>query len=104
MSDNDEDFDAWAAEVSNTLVPKIEASTVVASLVPKGETDIKFAVELGVAIMLDKPIIALVVPGVKVPAKLVKVVDRVVEFDLDNDSEGTTNRLLAAMEELRTNT
>lgn len=54
------------------------------SLVPTEQTDIKFALELGVAIMLDKPIIAVVRPGTRVPAKLVAVADELLEMDLDN--------------------
>jgi hypothetical protein len=40
---------------------------------------VKFAVELGFSIMLDKPIIAVVAPGTQVPGKLVAVADEIVE-------------------------
>jgi hypothetical protein len=44
--------------------------------------DVKFAVELGFMVMLDKPIIAVVSPGSKVPLKLAKVADEIVEGDI----------------------
>jgi hypothetical protein len=39
-------------------------------------------VELGLSILLDKPIIAVVKPGTRVPNKLVLVADRIVEGDI----------------------
>jgi hypothetical protein len=59
--------------------------------VPKGQTDVKFAVELGFSIMLDKPIIAVVMAGTQVPAKLLKIADEIIEapanMNLDGDPE-----------------
>lgn len=59
----------------------MSGSEVVVSLVPRGPSDIKYAVELGLSIMMDKPIIAVVIPGTKVPAKIVRVADLIVEAD-----------------------
>lgn len=95
MSEGDE----WAKRVLDELVPKIEGSTVTISLVPTGETDIKFAVELGLSIMFDKPILAVVQPGTKLPEHLVRVVDRIVEFRED-DPEGTQRAIRTALSEL----
>lgn len=58
----------------------IEGSRLTVSLVPQGPADIKFAVELGLSIMLDKPIIAVVEPGQEIPGKLRAVADRIVEW------------------------
>jgi nucleoside 2-deoxyribosyltransferase len=87
MSDyaDEPEFQEWAKEVREGLIPKMADSSAVVSLVPSGDTDVKFAVELGFSIMLDKPIIAVVQPGSKVPAKLVKVADYIVEADLDSE-------------------
>ena len=76
---DDPDARAWAARVERELVPMIEDSAASVSIVPTGETDIKFAVELGISIMLDKPIILLVVPGARVPAKLARIADAIIE-------------------------
>ena len=77
---------AWDRFVENArrdALAKIESSAFVMSLVPSGEVDIKFAVELGISIMLDKPIVAVVMPGAEVPEKLRAVADEVVEADVD---------------------
>ena len=81
---DDPDFKAWAERVRAHVLPMINESALTMSLVPTGDTDIKFAVELGLSIMLDKPIIAVVQPGTKVPEHLVRVADEIVEADLDN--------------------
>jgi hypothetical protein len=95
VTENDE----WAKHVLDEVVPKIEGSTVTISLVPTGETDVKFAVELGLSIMLDKPILAVVQPGTKIPGHLARVADRIVEFR-DDDPEGTQRGIRDALSEL----
>jgi hypothetical protein len=85
---------AYERRAEDDLVPKMIGSEMVLSLVPRGPTDIKFALELGMAIMLDKPIIAVVVPGATVPAKLVLIADAIVEGDLGPDMQ---KRLIEAM-------
>lgn len=85
----------YAEHVINDLVPKIRGSAATVSLVPKGKTDVKFAVELGLSIMLDKPIIAVVAPGTRVPAKLIKVADAIVECEPGDPGFG--ERLAAAI-------
>lgn len=102
MTDEEEvEFEAWAERVRAELVPKIDGSSATVQILPtSGEVDIKFAVELGISIMLDKPIIALVTPGAKVPDKLVRVADRIIEVDLDKDFAKARNRIGEALEEL----
>lgn len=84
-----------------TLEPMVSDSAVCMSLVPPTDgVDPKFAVELGYMIMLDKPIIAVVSAGRKVPLKLVKVADEIVEGDIgDPDFEA---RLKAAIDRVTT--
>lgn len=67
-----------------TLVPLIAESAVGVSVVPvdRTETDVRFAIQIGLLIMMDKPIILVVEPGTSVPSKLVKVADHIVETDL----------------------
>lgn len=85
MSKDDDDFQKVVME---GLVPKMANSAVAVSIVPSNEenyVDAKFCVELGVMIMLDKPIIALVQPGAKVPDKLRQVADEILEADVTTD-------------------
>lgn len=103
MSDvwEDPDTKRWMDDVRENLIPKMRDSSVIASIVPPTpeDTDIKFAVELGLSIMLDKPIIAVVRPGTEVPDKLVMVADRILEWDPDNTG-GLADRLKQTMEEM----
>jgi hypothetical protein len=88
---------AWAASVRDELVPKLRSSAVNVSLVPAGETDVKFAVELGFSIMLGKPIVLAVTPGRQVPAKLLAVADAVVEIG-EHVTPDDARRVQAAVE------
>lgn len=74
-------FEEFEQNVRENLIPKIQDSNIFVSIVPNPENvDVKFAIELGIAIMLNKPIIAAIKPGVKISEKLSKVVDRFVEI------------------------
>lgn len=102
MSDisDDPEFKEWAERVRAHVLPQISESALNVSLVPAGDMDVKFAVELGLSIMMDKPIIAVVQPGTKVPAKLVLVADRIVEADIPADLGKVREAIEAAMKEL----
>jgi hypothetical protein len=98
--EQDPQFRRWKRLVQRELVPMIERSAYVMSLVPEdGRADAKFAVELGLSIMMNKPIILVVQPGTKIPPKLALVGDRVVEMDPDNMA-GTAARIKAVIDEL----
>jgi hypothetical protein len=72
---NNPDWKEFEKRVRKELIPKIEEISLFVSITPSSENvDVKFAVELGVAIMLDKPIIAVIKPGSKIPEKLAKKV------------------------------
>lgn len=90
------EWNDWADRVRGDLLPKLRDSGATLSIVPADdETDIKFAVELGLSIMLDKPIILMVPPGRRVPARLVRVADSIVEGDAADPD--TQTRLISAM-------
>lgn len=90
----------WMKRAETDLVPKLRGSRISASLVPEeGKTDFKFAVELGLSIMMDKPIIAMVQPGQVLPDHMIRVADAIVELDWD-DQEGTSRRIKEAIEKL----
>lgn len=96
--ENDADWQKWADHVINDVVPKMDESALAVAIVPRlpeTDSDIKWCVELGMMIMLDKPIIAVVAPGTKVPSKLVLVADEIVEADMkDADFQ---DRMMAAI-------
>lgn len=84
MSDpirDDPAFQAFEADVLENLVPSLRGSAVAIALTPRGEPDVKFAVELGMMIMLDKPIVVVTTPGQEIPARLRRIADEVIEID-----------------------
>lgn len=78
----------WARHVRRELVPKLEASAVSLTIYT-GKMDVKLAVELGAAVLLDKPIILMVEPGTKVPDRLVRVADKIIEADLHDPAKAS---------------
>lgn len=84
-----EEFEEFEERVRRELIPKIEESNIFVSITPMSadQVDVKFALELGLAIMLDKPILAVIRPGTHIPDKLAKVVDRFVEMDLNDPTQ-----------------
>lgn len=91
--------DEWrrfARSAQDDLVPKLRDSSVTVSLMPSGQTDIKFALELGLSVMMDKPIIAVIAPGTRVPAKVLLIADEIVEAD-PGDPKRTSDRITEAL-------
>lgn len=78
----------YAEHVRKELIPMIDKSAITMALVTDTPPDPKQACELGYMILFDKPIIAVVVPGSKVPEKLVLVADAIVEGDMDDPEMG----------------
>lgn len=78
---HDPDFVAWAEDVRVRVMPMIAESAMTVSLVPLGPADVKFAVELGLSIMLDKPLVMVIAPGQEMPPKLRVVADYIVEWE-----------------------
>ncbi len=77
---DDPEFRLYVTHVRENLIPKIDQSRFTMAMVPTGPTDVKFAIELGLSIMLGKPIILVVRPGTKIPWKLTKIADSVIEL------------------------
>ncbi len=90
----------YVKHIREEVYPKAQESAIHISITPTAEkVDVKFAVELGMGIMLDKPIISLIRPGTPVSEKLARVVDRFVDMD-PNDMKDTSRRLAAAIKEV----
>lgn len=83
----DPEWLAYAERVKRELIPKIKESAVTMSMVTGSDPDPKMAMETGYMVLLDKPIITVVTPGVKVPNKLAMISDVIVEADLDRPEE-----------------
>jgi hypothetical protein len=106
MTDDPFDDPGWqdyVAHVRTELVPKLDSSAYVMTLVPDAaDVDVKFAVELGLSIMMDKPIIAVVHTNAKPPERLVRAVDAIVEGDITTEAgrEKLMYSVKAAMDRL----
>lgn len=108
MSDWDEtlspaDKEAWDSFVRHAregAAQGIMESAFVMSIVPSEEADIKFCVELGLAIMYDKPLLLIVSPETLIPERLRRAADEIIVADLDTE-EGReiVKDALAGMEE-----
>lgn len=84
-TDESAEYAAWLQRVQDTLVPEMRRSGVVASVVPvRTDVDAKYAVELGLAIMLDKPLVMMVQPGAPIPPKLALVADKIIPVNWDD--------------------
>lgn len=80
------EWEAFLDHARTSTLEGITSSAVVLSMAPSdGEPDMKFAVELGLTIMLGKPLVVLVMPGVQVQPKLMAIADWVIEADPDTE-------------------
>jgi hypothetical protein len=76
---------AWAKHVLDDMAPKMSDSSLVVSIAPSNQGkhvqgDVKYWVELGASIMMDKPIIVVVMTDQEIPPKLALVADEVVRL------------------------
>jgi len=76
------DWDEFVDHVRRDALVKIAGSGVFITLAPE-EPDVKAAVELGLAVLLDKPILTIVMPGRGISEHLARVSDRVIYADID---------------------
>lgn len=82
--DDDPRWQRYAKRALEELLPMVDESTFCIALVPRKPEDyddIKFCIELGMMIMLNKPILLVVPPGTKLPDKLALIADSIVELD-----------------------
>lgn len=86
----------WIEHIMGDMVPKMEGSALVCSILPHDrEGDVKFWVELGASIMLDKPIVIVAFDDDEIPERLRRVADEVVVCP-EGVSPESTDELAAA--------
>jgi hypothetical protein len=82
-----EQWEAYVDHFRRETLQKMAESGFVMQLVPDREHfDVKFATELGCSIMLDKPILAVVMPGAEISGKLRLVADEIIVADIDTEA------------------
>lgn len=91
-------FKKFARQIVKETMPAMSKSAYVITIAPKGsEADVKLAVEIGLAILMDKPLIVFAPRGRAVGDRLARIADHVI-LDADMDSEAGRE---AAMQQLR---
>lgn len=87
---------AWAKHVVKDMVPAMAESAFVISITPtSGEGDVKYWVELGAAVMKDKPLLVVVLPGTVLPKKLIAIADEIVYLPEGINPTGSTKLMEA---------
>jgi hypothetical protein len=98
----DERWDEWADHVRTEVVPMIDGSAICIAISPPNaaDLDIKFCVELGAMICLDKPVILVVPFGrqANIPKKLRDVADAIITGAPGDP--GFADRLEAALKDI----
>jgi hypothetical protein len=74
---DDPDLKAYLRRAEEEMFPKMKGSAI--SVIIAGKSDAKLCVELGAAILFDKPIVVVVPDGRTVPANLKRVAAVIVE-------------------------
>jgi hypothetical protein len=86
---SDPAWDRFRGHVLAEMLPKLIDSAMTVSLCPsdnEGVGDVKYWVELGASIMLDKPIIVVAHPNRVIPERLRRVADEVITADLGSEA------------------
>lgn len=70
---------AWVAHIRHQVLPQLRGSAASITIAPDAEPDIKIAVELGLTLLLDKPLVVVVTPGRSCPEHLRRAADLIVD-------------------------
>lgn len=68
------------------MFPKMKASSM-SLIIGTSECDAKLALEVGAAVLLDKPLLVVIPPGRTISATLRRVATHVVEIDVFSDPD-----------------
>jgi hypothetical protein len=83
----DPEAQEWLEHCNRTLVPMLDNSACSVSIAPPaGSSDIKYAVELGLSIMMEKPILVVAEYGQRIPDKLRMLADDIAYVDWNDEA------------------
>ena len=97
----DEAMESLTEDARKNMIPKMDQSSLVvmtAMGITPDDFDVRFALQLGAAIILNKPIVSVFEPGQYVPPKLQVVTDEFVEYS--SNKEAVKDGLLKATERI----
>ena len=94
---------AWLEDATKDMMPKMKSSAFVMSLYPRdGLPDPKFCMELGAALMMDKPILMIVSDNIAIPQRLRELVTRTVTINGTEMNSDNKERIQVAISEMLT--
>lgn len=100
QDDGEAEFNSWLGRAQRELVPMMRDSACCVSFSPDtAELDVQYAMELGLMILMDKPVIVIAAPGEAVPEKLRLIADKILYVN-DPRSPGAKKQLELAMLEV----
>ena len=99
----DQDTLIWAKHIKDDVVPKLANSKVVVSVLPETpkDVDVQLAVEIGLSLLFNIPLILLIRPGCQIPRGLEKVVVGVIEVDEEEDIDSVLQKIENKIKELK---
>ena len=81
------EFRRFAQDWIKRVLPNMKDSAMVMTIAPNGgEADVKMAVEIGFAILLDKPLIVVAPPGRHMAERLLRIADHVITEDVTTEA------------------
>jgi hypothetical protein len=93
---DDPDFQAFLAHAELEMLPKMKESAM-SLTVFSGKVDAKLCIEFGAAVLYDKPIVLIALPGTEVPDSLKRCADEIIYGDPAKDPK-VGERLMVAIE------
>lgn len=102
MTDKDDDEDEFFRRARDEMYPMLKQAYMSVTVLGKSDPDPKFCLELGAALLFDKPLLIVALDGVHIPDRLRNLADNVVELDADQlISEGPgAEKIRLAVEEM----
>jgi len=96
-----DDWRRYAEDFRKLVLPKISGSAHFLVIAPeRGATDIQFMLQIGAAVVLDKPFVVFTAPGQALPPRLARIADKIIEADTTTE-EGKQAAARALEEYLR---
>jgi hypothetical protein len=101
--DLDDNGKEWLEKVAKDSYSKIESTTVFVSILsPESASDPACLLQIGCAVMMDKPILLLVLDGTEIPKHLEKIATIEKLKDLSNEEmERAIQRIKEIRDEIR---
>jgi nucleoside 2-deoxyribosyltransferase len=91
---NDKSVQEYLDRFRREVLPKLEESSAVLVIGPEDkDADIKIALEVGFAVLLNKPLIVVKLDGRECSPRLLTIADHVIEGDMGKDAERITAQI-----------